>query len=229
MLPVKDVSRGREQVGPGDEQHVGQGDLAVHLHGVGAVDAGRLIQVRRYVHQYAGGDQHQVGYADPYVDQYDGEPRPARVRPEGYGLADPVPLHQVGVDQAVRREHLGNIQQRHELGNGDGHDQYGAPHLLQPDALLVDHDGHQHAQEVVQERGEEGPHQRPEQHLAEGIAVAGGAGGQQRAEVLQAHPGEQLGRGLVVVVKVGEGHQDHEEYGQYREHEHAQRGQGQQR
>ena len=55
---------------------------------------------------------------------------------------------QGAVDQAVRTEHLGHVEQGHELRDCDRHDQDRSPQFLELDALLIDQDSYGHTAEV---------------------------------------------------------------------------------
>ena len=140
------------------------------LPDAGAVDLGRLIQILGDIHQDTGTHQHQVGNTDPDIDNDNQNPGRCRVLPEPDSLIDDTKLEQHSVHNAVGVKELGNVQQGNELGNRDGQHQDAPPQLLELDALLVDENGNQHAQEVVGEGGEECPHQSPGQDLTEGVA-----------------------------------------------------------
>ena len=101
------------------------------------------------------------------VDDDNRHTGPGLFRPEGQDILDPAPIQQQAVDDAVFGKHPGNIQQGNELGDRDGHNQHGSPELLEADALLVDHDGHDHAEDVVGEGRKDRPHQRPCQYRKE--------------------------------------------------------------
>ena len=170
-----------QQIRAGDKQHVRQGDAGVLLECICAVHTGGLIQIAGNVHENTGSHQHDVGNTDPNVDHDEQNTCGSFMIPQRVDvhiqqcLGEPAQLQQELADDAGVVKQLGNIQQRNELGDRDGHDQHSPPEFFEFNTLLVDEDRHEHTQEVVGEGGEERPHQRPGQDLAEGKAQTAGA------------------------------------------------------
>ena len=82
------------------------------------------------------------------------------------------------VDNAVVLvQHLAHEQQGYELRYRDGDNEQSTPQSLELDALLVDHQGDYHAEDVVQHGGHDGPDEGPLGQLGEGSALRGCAGG----------------------------------------------------
>ena len=137
-------------------------------------------------------------------------------------------LAQCLADDTGGIKQLGDIQQGHELRDGDGHNKNGTPELLDLDALLVDHHGNSHAQEIVGEGGKERPDQGPQQKLSDSQAQAALFEIEQLSKILEANPAKELGAAIEDVVIVGESHQHHEDDGQHSEHHNTGQRQSQQ-
>ena len=198
------AGEGGDQVRSEHEDDVRHGDLREDLPPVGTVDLRRLILIGRNVLQNTSDLHDGVRNTDPQVDDDYGDTGPSGVGEERQRTIDPTPRLQHAVHRALRLEHGVHDQQGHELRNGDGHGEAGAPETLEVGGLAVDDHGHEHAEEEVQESGEEGPDQCPHQHTSEQCSVNSAAAvGENLGEVLKADPVEQH---EVLVVIAGECH-----------------------
>ena len=131
--------------------------------------------------------------------------------------------HQESIDESIHSKQLGDIQKRNKLRNCDGQNQNGSPQLLEADSLLVDQHGHRQTEEVINKGCKERPDKSPAKNRQEGVSEAGRAEAEQIFEILQSHPGKQIGRGLMLLVIVCEGNTDHENNRQNRKYENSKR------
>lgn len=134
--------------------------------------------------------------------------------------ADPPPRQEQTVHNTVIREHPRHEQKRYELRNGDRNNEDRSEEALESNPLFIDHNRHDHTEEIVRKGRKKCPNERPDQDLPEGVAEFRSAcrfsETEQRLKVIKPHPGKECSRRLMLRIVIRKRNQDHKNDRQYR-------------
>ena len=215
-----------DEIRPRHEQDVRQRDARKQPHGACAVDLRRLEQVFGNVHENARRDEHGIRHADPEVDDENADARQQRVvryvRKETDPLVYDPPVQKQRIERAVYVQEVVHRQQRDELRNGDGQNEYRAEDRPADDALFIDEQRKQDPREITADRGAERPDERPAQHGKERARDL--LARKDLSEHIKPDPIEQRSGRQMLVIVARERHQDHIDERDHRKGKHAQNG-----